>query len=127
MILDASALLALLNDETGADEVQRALGDAVMSSVNLAEVFGKLSDAGMPDAAIHQATSLGITVLAFGEGEASLISKVRKATKPLGLSLGDRCCLVTALAHKHSVLTADRAWAKVKIRGLTIKLLDARK
>ena len=127
MILDASALLALLNNEPGADEVQEALSTAVMSAVNLAEVVGKLSDAGMPDTIIRQATSLGITVLPFGEDDVAMMPKVRKATKPLGLSLGDRCCLATALTHKHPVLTADRAWTKVKIRGLKIHVLKDRR
>ncbi len=48
MILDASALLALLNDESGADEVRIAIGQAKMSAVNVAEVVGKLADYGMP-------------------------------------------------------------------------------
>ena len=38
-VLDASALLALLLREPGADKVRAALGEAIMSVVNLAEVI----------------------------------------------------------------------------------------
>ena len=46
--LDASALLALLNDETGADQVIELLPKALISTVNLAEVVTRLSLLGMP-------------------------------------------------------------------------------
>ena len=127
MILDASALLALLNDEPGAEEVRAAIGDARMSAVNVAEVAGKLADNGVPDAHIRRALAIGFDTLPFGEDEIALMAKVRKATMKHGLSLGDRCCLATALVHSQSVLTADRAWAKVKIRGLRITIIKERK
>lgn len=126
MILDASAVLALLNAEPGAEEVRAVIGDAQMSAVNVAEVAGKLADAGMPDSQIKRALAIGFDTLPFGEGEIALMPKIRTATKKYGLSLGDRCCLVTALAYKEPVLTADRAWAKVKVRGLKIGVLEER-
>ena len=47
MVLDASAVLTLLQDEAGADEVEDAIDNgAVISAVNLAEVLGKMVDAG---------------------------------------------------------------------------------
>ncbi len=126
MILDASAVLALLNNEPGAEEVRAVIGNAEMSAVNVAEVAGKLADAGMPDAHIMRALAIGFDTLPFGEDEIALMSSIRKATKKHGLSLGDRCCLVTALVHKRPVLTADRAWANVKVRGLRIEVLKER-
>ena len=126
VVLDASALLALLNEEPGASEVQAVIGDAVVSTVNLAEVAGKLSDHGMTDATIHKALSIGFDTLPFGADEVSVMPKLRRATRKHGLSLGDRCCLASALVQKCPVLTADRVWAKVKIRGLKITVLDDR-
>jgi ribonuclease VapC len=122
VILDASALLALLNNEHGGEEVRAVIGDAHMSSVNVAEAAGKLADAGMPNAQIKRALAVGFETLPFGDDEIVLMPKVRKLTKKHGLSLGDRCCVATALARKQPVLTADRAWAKLKIRGLKIQI-----
>lgn len=126
IVLDASALLALLGDEPGAGEVQAVIGNAVVSSVNAAEVASKLADYGMSDANIRKALSIGFDTLPFGADEVSVMPKLRRATKAYGLSLGDRCCLATALVQKYPVLTADRIWAKVKVRGLKITVLDDR-
>jgi len=126
VLLDASALLALLNDEPGADQTRAVIGQAKVSAVNVAEVVGKLADYGIPDAQIHNALAIGFDTLPFGEYEIAQMAKVRRATKKLGLSLGDRCCLAAALAHQETVLTADRVWAKVNIRGLKVELLQER-
>lgn len=127
VVLDASALLALLNDEPGASDVQAVIGDAVVSTVNVAEVVGKLADHGMNDANIRTALAIGFDTVPFGADEVAVMPKLRRATKQHGLSLGDRCCLATALVRKCPVLTADRVWAKAKIRGLRITVLDDRR
>ena len=68
VVIDASALLALLNDEPGADVVAEALPQGIISAVNLSEVIAKLCDAGMPEKAIHQALQpLGIEIIPFDE------------------------------------------------------------
>jgi PIN domain nuclease of toxin-antitoxin system len=126
IVLDASALLALLNEEPGAGEVQAVISNAVVSSVNVAEVADKLADHGLSDANIQIALGIGFDTLPFGADEVSVMPKLRHATKPYGLSLGDRCCLATALVQKSPVLTADRVWAGVKVRGLKIIVLDDR-
>lgn len=48
VLLDASALLALLRDEPGANKVADAIGASHMSSVNYAEVVSHFIHAGMP-------------------------------------------------------------------------------
>lgn len=58
VVLDASALLALLFNEAGADLVAARLATSVIGAVNLSEVAAKLADHGMPQAAI---------ALTFGE------------------------------------------------------------
>ena len=126
VVLDASAVLALLNDEPGADEVLAVLGGAGVSSANVAEVAGKLADHGLSDASIHQALDIGFETLLLGEAEIAVMGQVRRATRAYGLSLGDRCCLATALTNECAALTADRDWKKVNLKGLKIRVLEAR-
>src|SRR5947209_6831608 len=97
-ILDASALLALLKHESGSQQVTQAIEDgAEISAVNLAEVVAKLAEAGMPEELIHRAVDpLGLDVVGFDAPQAYRSGLLLVATKPLGLSLGDRCCLALA-------------------------------
>ena len=55
VVLDASAVLAYLQDESGCEKVDVVLseGRAIMSAVNYAEVVGKLFEAGLPEASIN--------------------------------------------------------------------------
>ena len=123
VILDASAVLALLNAEPGALEVQEVVANAAVSAVNLAEVSGKLADYGMTDDMIGKALRIGFDTLEFGPAELKLMPRLRRDTSKHGLSLGDRCCLATALARGRPVLTADRAWANLAIRELKIGVI----
>lgn len=122
-VIDASALLALLNDEPGADVVAEALPQVVISAVNLSEVVAKLCDAGMPEKAIHQALQpLGIEIVPFDEEQAYQAGLLRTPTQDFGISLGDRACLSLAKKLGIDALTADRAWAELSI-GTTIKVI----
>jgi PIN domain nuclease of toxin-antitoxin system len=123
VVLDASALLALLANEQGAEHVQRALGSALMSAVNLAEVLTKLGDRGVPQAEQRSIrTSLDIEIRRFDEASAWTASRLRSATRKHGLSMGDRACLALALDEKLPVLTADRAWSTLEV-GVQIRTL----
>lgn len=116
-VLDASALLAYLFGETGAEMVRDALAlDCRMSSVNWSEVLSIVAALGdsprdlvtrLKDSQLL-GTSLRIEV--FGERDALVVGELRPISKRLGLSLGDRACL--ALGHRlgGSVLTSDREW-----------------
>ena len=114
-VLDAAALLAVLNNETGADIVIPLLAESAVSTVNLAEVGSKLIDAGMDEQAAQTAISiLGIgKIIDFDEVLAWETSRLRPLTKVLGLSLGDRACLALSLKLKVPAVTADREWSKV--------------
>jgi PIN domain nuclease of toxin-antitoxin system len=121
--LDASALLALLNAEKGTDLVQDLLPQAVISTVNLAEVVARLSILGMPEGEIRNAlTVLGLEAIPFDEEQAFRAGLLSIHTQPLGLSLGDRACLALALLTAKTVVTADRVWQKLDI-GVNIKLI----
>ena len=108
-VLDASALLCLLQGEDGAERVVVALPRAMISAVNLSEVYDKLAEVGGSEARIAQAIDgLHIRVIPFDDIQARAVGMLRPLTKSLGLSLGDRACL--ALAHQRgaAALTADR-------------------
>lgn len=116
VVLDASAVLALLNDEPGADRVAKILPDSVISAVNLSEVVAKLADAGMPGDEIRDALDpLGLEVVPFEEELAYSAGELRPKTRSLGLSLGDRACLALGVRLGLSVLTTEGAWQKVAV------------
>jgi len=122
-VIDASALLALLNAEQGADIVTEALPSGVISAVNLSEVIAKLCDAGMPEKAIRQAIQpLGLEIVSFDEEQSYQAGLLRTSTQDMGISLGDRACLSLAKMLGVVALTADRAWAGLSI-GVTVKVI----
>ena len=122
-VIDASALLALLNAEPGADIVIEALPGGVVSAVNLSEVIAKLCDAGTPEKAIRQVLqSLGLEVIPFDEEQSYQAGLLRTATQDIGISLGDRACLSLAKMLGVAALTADRAWSGLPIE-VAIKVI----
>jgi PIN domain nuclease of toxin-antitoxin system len=123
VVLDASALLALLNAEPGSVAVADSLSDAVISSVNLAEVVGKLADRGMSEGEIRLALGgLGLDVHAFDAGAAYSAGLLRRATSSRGLSLGDRACLALGIALDAPVLTTDRGWKALQV-GAKVRVI----
>ncbi len=122
-VLDASALLALIQSEPGAERVADVLDRAVISAINLAEVIGRLAERGLPGGAIRQRIrQLDVGVVPVDEDLAYAAGLLRPATRRLGLSLGDRVCVALARRLAVTALTADRAWAGLAI-GVSIELL----
>ena len=122
-ILDASAILASINQEPGGAEVDLLLEDARVSAVNLAEVVSKLIDKGSTvDRAIEVARGLSCRVVPLDEEGAIATGALRQITAKYGLSLGDRACLALARSQGCAALTTDRAWAGVDI-GVEIRML----
>ncbi|HEV2350400.1 MAG TPA: type II toxin-antitoxin system VapC family toxin [Terriglobia bacterium] len=124
IVLDASALLAVLNQEPGSESLSPdRLLQAVLSTVNLAEVHTKLVRRGVPaEEAWEDATGLIAEIIPFTEEHARIAGRLVAQTQSLGLSLGDRACLALALALKSPVYTTDRAWKNLKL-GLRVHLL----
>ncbi|MGH6921636.1 MAG: type II toxin-antitoxin system VapC family toxin [Geminicoccaceae bacterium] len=115
VVLDASALIALMDAEPGQEAVAAVLPGARMSAVNLAEVVSKLAERGMPAAEAHaDALALGIDVTPFDAELALDVGSLRPITRSAGLSLGDRCCLALARRHRVAALTTEARWMQVE-------------
>jgi ribonuclease VapC len=124
IVLDASALMALLNQEPGAEQLSTdILARSVASTVNLAEVQSKLVARGIPpDNAWTAALSAVNEAVTFSNDHAKITGTLIAETRALGLSLADRACLALALELKAPVYTADRAWHKLKL-GIRIHVI----
>jgi ribonuclease VapC len=118
-VLDASAVLALLDNEAGADRVAAVLHDSAIGAVNFAEVHSKLAERGR-DGVLALAEILAVShgIVPFTEEHAVLTGSIRGVTSRLGLSLGDRACLALGVALRATVITAERRWAEVALSCL---------
>lgn len=115
-VLDASALLALLNDEPGARAVSECLDGASMSAVNWCETYGKLRGGGVPGAALEAGmAATGITVIPFDTDQAYAAGELLPVGRSAGLSLADRACLSLAQRLGVPAVTADTAWQTVDV------------
>ncbi len=97
VVLDASALLALLLGEPGAERVEGALGDARMSVVNMAEVASHFHRLGMPSNLVDRMLRpLPVTLVPAAAELCWEAGRLRAVTADAGLSLGDGFCLALA-------------------------------
>lgn len=125
-MLDASALLATLHREPGADRVAETLPRALMSSVNWSEVLRKALTEGISVEGMRREFEvLGLTVLPFGTEDAELAATLWTETRHLGLSHADRACIATGIRAKAKVLTADRSWIRLDV-GVRIEAIRRR-
>jgi ribonuclease VapC len=124
VVLDASAVLVLLNNEPGADKLTpELLSSASCSTVNLAEVQTKLvSEGGNPDEAWEDALSPIHDAMPFTDEQAKIAGSLIAETRRFGLSLGDRACLALALVLKAPIYTADKTWRNLKL-GVRIHVI----
>ncbi len=126
IVLDSSALLAILHQEAGAEVFTQQfdlLESAVMSVVNIAEVYGKLVGRGIGATEAWEAVLAPVPeIVDFDKEQAKIAGGLLPKTRPLGLSLGDRACLALGIALKAPVYTADRAWKNVSF-GVPIHII----
>ena len=125
-LLDASALLAVIFDEPGADQIRNIFDECRIHSVNLAEVMRKMVYLGMPvDEVIAGFAELHLEVITeVSWQEATEIARLGPEAKRLGLSLGDCLCLVVAAKAGLVVVTADRRWSD--IQGADVRIMQIR-
>ena len=123
VVLDASALLAYLQDEPGGEQVREVLAHSVMSTVNWAEVIGKARDDGVDTRGLcEDLSSLGLALEPFSAAQAETAGQLRERTRRFGLSLGDRACLALGSDRGETVYTADRAWLRLDL-GLAVQAI----
>lgn len=123
VVVDASAVLALLNQETGSEEILQVINNTAISSVNLSEVIAKLAEAGISEEIIGQIIlNLNLEVILFNQHQAFKAGMLRPATKSIGLSFGDRACLALGLILNQPVITTDRLWSYLNI-GIEIRVV----
>ncbi len=125
MVLDASAVLALLLGEPGADRVTEAILDgAEMTTANFAEVATKYVLRGAVAEARALQTRLPVALVAVDQDLALRAALMAEATRPAGLSLGDRLCLALAQRSVSPALTAGRSWFSVaEAAGVVVEMI----
>ena len=122
VVLDASALLAMVHAEPGGDFVQSLLQTAAMSTVNWSEVVQKALDREVEVRGLREdLEALGLRILPFTADQAERTASLRAETRHLGLSLGDRACLALAADLDLPAVTADRAWKDLAV-GIEIRV-----
>ncbi len=123
-VLDASAILTVINGETGFATVQDLLQRSVTSAVNMSEVIAKLQERGGSDSAIMAILNdFDVDVVAFDNEQAIAAGLLRNKTRKKGLSLGDRACLALAASRNAIAVTTDKAWMEL---GDVFRLLVVR-
>jgi len=123
VVLDSSAILAVVFGEDGGETVAPRIAGANVCAVNVAEAASRMIDKGYSQDDTETILSgMGMVVAPFGEADAFSTGFLRDTTRAAGLSLGDRACVALASRRKARVLTADRAWARVDL-GVEIEVI----
>ncbi len=123
VVLDASAVLALLAEEPGADEIEALLDGAAMSTVNLSEVLRKSEQHGIDTEGLEfDLEGLGVEFHTFDVSQARATSDLWARTPRSGLSLGDRACLALAGTLDATAVTTDRRWSAAK-HGINVLVI----
>lgn len=122
VVFDASAVLALVRDEPGADRVAPHVGRAAISAVNLQEVVKELLLSGLDEATTRELLDeLRLDVRSHDIAAAYAAAALHAQTRQYGRGLGDRSCLALAMQLGVPALTADREWKKVRIKNLKLE------
>ena len=123
VLLDTSALLALILKEPGADRVLPELDRAAISAVNLTEVIEVGVRRGHAiGRAARWAEELSLPVVRFDAAMAVEAARLLAVAREKDVSLGDCACLATARVLRLPVLTADRVWATLDL-GVKVRLI----
>lgn len=124
VVLDASAVLAWLRAEPGADQVDTALDGSALSTVNASEIAQKLLQHGTDGTwAIAELRDLGVVLTPFMDADAMVAADLWASTRAAGLSLGDRACLAVAHRLSKPALTGDQAWKGLDLGGIEVQLI----
>lgn len=123
VVLDTSALLAVLLEEPGAEVVIAEMQGAEISIVNYCEVLTKsVEQGGDLDEVERIVRTFMLRIRAFREAHALEVARLRPLTRHLGLGLGDRACLAQGKFSDVPILTADTKWARLDL-GIAVRLI----
>lgn len=123
-VLDTSAVLAIFNQEPGAETIVGIVRQSAISTVNLAEIATKLNQWAVPPEQIMRwVDGLEVEIVAFTEDQAIAVGSLRNLTHERGLSLGDRACLALAQRLSIPAYTSDRKWSEI---GIGINVVQLR-
>lgn len=123
IVIDASAILALLKMEEGHEKVAEKLDDAIISSVNFSEVITVIARNGFgTEEVIQSLKNTFLHIVEFNTEQAIIAATIDKTTKKYGLSFGDRACLALAKHNKLPVMTSDKIWKKLDL-GVEVQLI----
>lgn len=123
-VLDASAVLALVRDESGGDKVAAHVGRAAISAVNLQEVVKELLVSGLEADVVRELLrELRLDVRTHDAEAAFAAAALHERTSQYSRGLGDRSCLALAIQLGVPAITADREWKKVKLKELKVELI----
>jgi PIN domain nuclease of toxin-antitoxin system len=124
VVLDASALLALIQQERGAETVKPLLKSAVMSAVNIAECLSALQRADvLAEEALSLITDIISIIIPFDVEQAACVADLQSKVKHKGLSLGDRACVALGMKLQIPIYTSDRIWAELALDNVEIRLI----
>ena len=120
-VVDASVVLAWLQDEPGADEAERHLVDGIIGAANWSEVLQKARQHGADAELVARLiASFGLEVADVTRQDAEQAAALWR--RGGGLSLADRLSLALGLRLGVAVVTADARWADAP-GGPTVVLL----
>ena len=124
IVLDASALLALIQEEQGAEVIKPLLKFSVMSTVNSAESLTTLQRTGVsPQEALILISDIIMTIVPFDLEQAGIVAELQSKVQHKGLSLGDRACIALGIKLQVPIYTADRVWAQLQLNNANVKLI----
>ena len=124
VVLDASALLAVVFEEAGCEKVIPRLEVASISAVNYSEVLAKqILHGAAVTLVVEGLRALNLETIPWDTDLAERAADLSTLGWTHGLSFGDRACLATARRLKRTVLTAERAWRKLPKLGIDIQFI----
>jgi len=115
VLLDTSAIIALLKKEPGYETLEEVIANSSISIINLSELVSVLTRSGIAENEIDEIIKDIIPeVTPFNEDIAINTGKLIKQTKDFGLSFGDRACIATGIYYNMPVYTTDKVWKDLR-------------
>lgn len=115
VLLDTSAIIALLKKEPGYESLEEVVANSAVSIINFSELVSVLMRTSIVESEIDEIIKDIIPeIIPFSEDIAIQTGKLIKLTKDLGLSLGDRACIATGIYHGIPIYTTDKVWKDLK-------------